>query len=324
MDPRWWRLEPVLASTGQPPADQRGWATEYKWDGQRSRALIHRDGRVELLSRNNNVITASFPELSRLGELLSGREGVLDGEIVASRSGRPDFAQLQKRMHLQRPSPRTLEAVSISYMVFDLLDLDGDDLTRVDYRTRRSVLASLSLSSGAPVVQVPPHYEDLAVDKMLIIAAEHGLEGVIVKHLTSTYRPGRSKSWIKVPFTRTTEAVIGGWQPGRGQLAGTVGALLLGAHTTDGRLAYLGHVSSGLTHAQRRVLADGLPDLEIRQCPFTPPPPAEHTRSARWVDPLVVVDVAYREITRDGRLRAPSWRGIRSDIEPEQVVVPNQ
>lgn len=325
MDPRFWRIEPMLATTGEPPSDQRGWGTEYKWDGQRARALVQADARVEVLSRNNNPISASFPELNVLGELADGRECVLDGEIVCLRGGRPDFAQLQRRMHLRNPSQRLLRAAPASYMVFDLLWLDTDDLTAMPYRTRRDLLASLGFSAGAPTVQVPPHYEDLAIEELLVIAEQHGLEGVIAKRLNAPYRPGRSPSWVKIPFTHTTEALIGGWQPGRGSLTGTAGALLIGAYTPDRQhLAYLGRVSSGLTHAQRRVLADGLPELEITECPFIPAPPVEQARGVRWVQPLMVVDVAYRELTKEGRLRAPVWRGVRGDRDVAEITLPTR
>lgn len=277
---------------------------------------------MHLLSRNNNPLAPSFPELAALGELLGGRECVLDGEIVCLVDGRPDFGALQKRMHLQRPSQHLLARLPATYIAFDLLELDGDDLTGLDYRTRRGLLASLGLSSG--VVQVPPHYEDLSIAQLLDTAEQHGLEGVLAKRLASQYRPGRSPEWIKIPLRRACDAVIGGWQPGRRSLSGTVGALLLGAHTEDHRLAFLGHVASGLTRAHRAALDEGLPPLETPECPFTPPPPVEHARGARWVQPLVVVEVNYRELTRDGRLRAPSWRGIRTDIDADQVVPPQR
>lgn len=312
----------MLAVAGDPPAQQRGWAVEFKYDGLRARALRFSDGSMDLVSRNGNPLLSSFPELAVLREVAGQRSLVLDGEIVCLRSGRPDFAALQTRMHVQRPSEHLQRVSPASYIAFDLIALDGDTLTGLDYRTRRDLLASLGLSAAAPTVQVPPHYEDLSIEQMLTISAENGLEGVVVKRLASRYQSGRSNDWRKIPLKRTTEALVGGWLPGRGALSGTVGALLIGAYTPDGRLAFLGSVSSGLTNAQRRALTAGLPELSRPDSPFAAPLPDVERRTARWVEPLLVVDVAYRELTKGGRLRHPSFRGVRADREPDEVVVP--
>lgn len=322
MDPRWWRMEPMLAALGSPPADLRGWALEFKWDGLRALCLALADGHVELLSRSGQRLTSGFPDLADIGKPLSGREAVLDGEIVVLRAGQPDFAALQQRMNLTHPSTTRVRANPATYMAFDLLALDGEDLTGQPYRTRRELLATLTLTG--PRLQVPPHYEDLSAAQLLRIADEHGLEGIVAKRLDASYRSGRSRSWIKIPIRRTLEALVGGWQPGGGSLAGTVGTLLLGAWTDDGRLAYLGHVASGLTRAQRATLADGLPELEIAECPFDPMPPPEHAHNARWVTPGLVVEVAYKELTRTGKLRAPSWRGVRTDLDPDNITLPKR
>jgi bifunctional non-homologous end joining protein LigD len=311
----------MLAVAGQPPADERGWAYEFKYDGLRARALIDATG-VELISRNGNVLTCSYPELAVLAGLAAGRELVLDGEIVSlSATGRPDFGQLQTRMNISRPSDALVATTPVSYIVFDVLALDGQDLTGEAYETRRTVLASLALSRP-PVVQVPPHYADLAAEQLLDIAVDHGLEGLVAKRLDSRYRPGRSKDWITIPLRRTCETIIGGWQPGSGRHTGTVGALLLGAHDHDGLLVYLGHVGSGLTDRLRDAMRDGFAQIEIPRSPFHTPAAPDHARGAHWLRPVLVAEINYREITTDHQLRHPSWRGLRTDIHPDQVTLP--
>jgi bifunctional non-homologous end joining protein LigD len=313
----------MLAVAGEPPADERGWAYEFKYDGLRARAIVDADG-VDLVSRNGNVLTRSYPELAVLSELAAGRELVLDGEIVSlSRTGRPDFGQLQDRMHHRLPSAALIAATPVSYIAFDLLALDGQDLTGEPYETRRTVLASLALSRP-PAVQVPPHYADLSAEQLLGIAVDHGLEGLVAKRLASRYRPGRSKDWIKIPLRRTCETIIGGWQPGTGRHAGTVGALLLGAHDHDGRLVYLGHVGSGLTDQLRDAMREGFAQIEIRRSPFDSPVAPDRARGAHWLRPVLVAEVNYREITTDHQLRHPSWRGLRTDIDPDQVTIPSR
>lgn len=317
MDPRWRQRQPMLATLGSPPADLQGWALEFKWDGIRALCLLDSAGRVELYGRSGTRLTDSFPDLAEIAAPLDGREAVLDGEIVVLRSGRPDFAALQQRMHIARPNPARVRANPAGYLAFDLLALDGDDLTDRPYRVRREMLTELPLSGSR--VQVPPNFEDLSVEQLLAISEQHGLEGVVAKRLDSHYREGRTRNWIKIPMRRTVETLVGGWQTGRGSLTDTVATLLLGAWADDGRLTYLGHVASGLTRADRVALDEGLPPLEVADCPFDPMPPPEHTRGARWVTPVLVVEVLYKEFTAGGRLRAPAWRGVRPDRDPDEV-----
>ena len=313
----------MLAVAGDPPVGA-GWAVEFKHDGQRALASVT-PGELHIVSRNGNPLNASYPELGVLTEAAQGRAIVLDGEIVALRAGRPDFAALQSRMHRQRPSPALVANVPCSYIVFDVLALDGQNLTAVSYADRRGVLASLDLTRP-PQIQVPPHYTDLGVDVLLPIAAEHGLEGVIAKRLASRYRPGRSSEWVKVPLRRTGDVVLGGWVPGTGRWDRVVGSLLCGMHDQEGHLVYVGRVGTGLKTRDRDVLATGLAELELEHSPFTPPVPHSDARGARWVQPDVVAEIDYRELTVSPsgrpRLRHPSWRGLRTDIVAAQVRLP--
>lgn len=128
--------------------------------------------------------------------------------------------------------------------------------------------------------------------------------------------------WIKKPLVRTQEAIIGGWQPGDGRRSGTVGSLLLGAHDERGRLRFIGHVGSGFTEAALTGLLDRLTPLARRGSPFDEPVPREHARTARWVEPRLVGEIAFRAWTRDRRLRQPSWRGLRPDKDPADILLP--
>lgn len=208
----------------------------------------------------------------------------------------------------------------VVYYVFDLLHLDGEDLTRVSYTGRREMLAGLALDGRS--VKVPPWFADVQGATIQATAAQHGLEGVVAKRAGSRYEPGkRSRSWIKTPLRRTTEAVIGGWAPGQGRRAATIGALLLGVPTKDG-LGFIGNVGTGFTDAMLADLLDRLTTLTRAASPFDEAVPREFARHAHWVAPEIVGEVEYRTISRDGRLRHPSWRGLRPDKSPSDVTDP--
>ncbi|KOV83506.1 DNA polymerase [Nocardia sp. NRRL S-836] len=310
----------MLATPGTPPQGE-GWAAEFKWDGYRG--VAHCEGRcVRVFSRNDLDFIARFPELNILPELLHHRTAVLDGEIVAlDEKGRPNFELLQQRTkagagvrELRRTRPR------IAYFVFDLLHLDGRSLIDTPYDVRRALLVQLELP-GDHAVQVPPTFMDTDPADVLHVASQYGFEGIVSKRVKSRYEPGRrSPSWVKTPFRYTQEVVIGGWRAGQGNRAGRIGSLLLGAHDEQGRLVYVGHVGTGFG---RDALADLQRRLERQERPTSPfdvEVPREHARDARWVEPVVVGEVEFRQWTVDGRLRHPSWRGLRLDRDPSSVV----
>ena len=311
---------PMLATLGDVPTGS-GWAFEWKWDGQRAIAVI-RGGECRLFSRNGNDVTNSFPELAEaLSGALHAREGVVDGEVVAlDERGRPSFARLQRRMHVQRPAAQLLAAAPVSYFVFDVLEVDGQSTTGLPYLERRAML--VDLVQPGPRVQVPPHQTDVDGRKMLDLAREHGLEGVVAKRVDSTYRPGRrSPAWLKTPLRNNTEVIVIGWVDGAGAARGGVGSLLLGAYDDDRRLVYIGHVGTGFTTDDRRALRQQLAAIERPTSPLATAAPARDVRGAHWVEPLLVGDVEYREYT-GGSLRHPSWKGLRDDKAPDEVDMP--
>jgi bifunctional non-homologous end joining protein LigD len=312
-------ITPMLATLGELPSDDANWAYEMKWDGVR--ALIAVDGgRITITSRNGNDVTVSYPELRGLGEQLGSTQALLDGEIVSfDDAGRPSFERLQQRMHVASASTarRLAESVPAVYLTFDLLHLDGRSLLDVPYTQRRELLDNLELAG--PSWQTPPVFEGDGASA--VQASKHqGLEGVVAKRLESRYTPGRrTRDWVKVKNIQTQEVVIGGWRPGKGRRAGMIGSLLLGLPDEYG-LHYVGQVGTGFTDSALREMATQLQRLARKTSPFSPDVPRADARDARWVRPVLVGEVAFGEWTADDRLRHPSWRGLRPDKSPDDVV----
>jgi bifunctional non-homologous end joining protein LigD len=310
-------LRPMFAvSASHVPRDGDHWSFEMKWDGMRVLAAVE-GGRTTLTTRQGNDATVRFPELRGLGEALGQTEVVLDGEIVAlDERGVPSFEALQPRMHAGSASKaRKLQAERpVVCMLFDLLWLDGHSTCELPYRERRALLERLQLSG--PAWQTPPVSTGHG-EAVLATATELGLEGVVAKRLDSTYQPGRrSDSWRKVKPTAGQELVVGGWLPGKGRLEGRLGSLLVGYHDEHGELRYAGRVGSGIDEVKRRDLATRLAPLARDSAPFVAVPKLP---SPRWVEPELVVEVAFHEWTSAGILRAPRFRGVRADKLASEV-----
>ena len=169
------------------PEPEPAWAAEFKWDGVRAVAYVSA-GRLRLLSRSGRDMTRAYPELADLARQAGSREMVLDGEIAAFTGGRPSFAALQRRMHVAAPAPRLLAAVPVTYLVFDIMDLDGTPLISEPYARRRAILEAQQLAGQQ--VHVPPSFPG-GGKAVLAVSIRDGLEGVVVKRLDSPYRPGR-------------------------------------------------------------------------------------------------------------------------------------
>jgi bifunctional non-homologous end joining protein LigD len=301
------------------PRDADNYGYEFKWDGVRAVVYVE-GGRPKVLSRNDRDVTGSYPELRAMAEAMGSTQAVLDGEIVAlDKDGRPSFESLQARMHVTNPAQvkRLVTQVPVTYLVFDVLHLDGRSLLDMPYVERRSILESLNLSG--PSWQTPPHFEGDG-ESVLEASKAQGLEGVLAKRMDSKYYVGkRSDCWLKVKNLRTQEVVIGGWKPGEGRRAGAIGSLLLGVTGPNG-LEFAGHVGTGFTDKMLRDLEADLAPLARDDSPFGTPVPREHARTARWVEPVIVGEVVFSEWTREGRLRHPAWRGLRPDKSADEVV----
>lgn len=313
-------LVPMKATTGELPVGE-GWTYEVKWDGMR--ALCFVDGaQLRVQSYNERDVTVSWPELVGLPDALPAGTALLDGELVATDDeGRPDFGLLQQRMHVTDPAEagRRSSEVPVAYVVFDLLHLDGHDLTALPLTDRRRLLDQV-LEPG-PRWRCSPLHDDGPA--LLAAATERGLEGVVAKRLDSRYEPGkRTRSWLKVKVRRRQEMVVGGWLPGEGNRTGRIGALLVGYHDVpgDGPLRFAGRVGTGFREAELQRLAGLFDDLVTDECPFDPPPPrADLVRGATWLRPELVAELAFGEWTGDGRLRHPSYLGLRSDKPAREV-----
>jgi len=312
------RIVPMQARMGDLPGGDGGWAYEMKWDGVRALAYIE-NRRVRLLSRTGQDITGSYPELAGLGAAVGRRQAVLDGEIVAMGGDSwPDFERLQQRMHA-RPAmvARLAESVPVTYLAFDLLHLDGRPLLDEPYQARRALLDELALQG--PSWQTPPSFTGEAGADVQAVSRQHGLEGIVAKRLASRYEPGkRTGSWLKIKNLHEQEVVVGGWKPGEGKRAGVFGSLLIGVQDTGG-LEYAGHVGTGFSDQALDMLWQRLIPLRRATSPFASEVPPEHARRAVWVDPVLVIDVSFTVWTQAGRMRAPSYRGLRTDKDPAEV-----
>lgn len=310
-------LSPMLASPGRPPDyDLDRWGVEMKWDGVRALAFCE-NGWTRLRSRTGKDITATYPELAGLGRPIGRLQALLDGEIVAfGADGRPDFEALQPRMHVSSgaQAARLAETVPVTFVAFDVLQLDGRPILTLPYASRRSLLEDLSLLS-------PPYFPGLDLEAVREASVAQGLEGVVAKRLDSVYEPGiRAASWLKIKNQRRQEVVVAGWKPGKGNREGLIGSLIVGVYSSLGQLVYCGHVGTGFTDKTLRMLTDLLRPLRVADCPFDGPVPPEYTRAAVWASPRLVVEVSFDRWTRAGRMRAPAYRGLRDDKDPADVV----
>jgi bifunctional non-homologous end joining protein LigD len=310
---------PMKARLSTLPGGDEGWAVEIKWDGVRAIAYC-RPGRLQLQSRNLNDITRQYPEVRRLSRALGAREAVLDGELVAfDAEGRPSFERLQQRIH-QTSEPtirRRMKSHPVTYVIFDLLYLDGRDLMGEPYRERRRSLEELELDGQS---WQTPAYSTGRAAELLEASRLQGLEGLVLKRLDSGYQPGkRTGAWIKVKNVARQEMVIGGWLPGEGRRR-RLGAILVGYHAREGDegLRFAGKVGTGFSERELDELLERLRALERETSPFEGRQPP---RAARFVEPELVAEVEYGELTREGMLRHPRFKGLRDDKPAREVVL---
>ena len=313
------RLLPMLAGAEGVPADPAAYQLEPKLDGQRVMAAVDPAAGVVLTNRRGGDITATYPELAGLAGSLAPHAAVLDGEVVAfDEQGRTSFQRLQRRMHVARPSSRLLAETPVVLVVFDLLWLDGEALVDRPQAERRRLLDALGIKGPgwqtAPVLDASPA-------ELLEACRTLGLEGFMAKRLDAPYAVGRrSAAWSKVKCGRRRDFVVGGWSAGQGARRERIGSLALGCFDLSEeeaersgrrpRLFYVGQAGSGLSGEMIDQLESLFARIGTPEPPFVNRPPLR----LGYVRPMLVVEVAYTEVTEAGTLRQPSIKGFRTDV----------
>ena len=300
-------LAPMLSTEGSvAKLKKTQWAFEGKWDGYR--VLVDADhGKLVVRSRRGRDVTDEYPQFKAIAADLADHHVILDGEAVAlDATGVPSFGEMQNRARSTR----------VEFWAFDILHLDGRSLLRAKYSDRRRLLEALGDGGG---VIVPPALQGDGAEA-LEHAREQRWEGVIAKKRDSTYQPGRrSASWVKDKIWNTQEVVIGGWRRGEGGRSSGIGALMLGI-PAEGGLQFVGRVGTGFTDKALKSLKDTLKPLETDESPFNARLSTPDAKGVTFVRPELVGEVRYSERTSDDRLRQPSWRGLRPDKTPDEVV----
>jgi bifunctional non-homologous end joining protein LigD len=311
---------PMLADGGWKAFDDPRWWFEPKLDGIRSVTYLSTD-LTRLVTRTGRDVTPQYPEIHMVHELVNQVNAVLDAEIVAfDEEGRNSFEALQQRMNLsnEREIKRIAQKIPVALVAFDLLWLDGNDVTGLALEERRELLGDIVEEDHR--LQLVTHVQ--GDGKRFARAAEGlGLEGVVAKKLGSRYQPGRrSPEWRKIKLTNTQDCVILGWTPGQGGRAGTFGALLVGAYH-DGKLLWIGQVGTGFTQKALERLMAALEPLR-RTTPAGDDPDLGTVPGAMFTEPALVCEVEYLEITKStNKMRAPSFKGLREDKAPEDCVL---
>ena len=312
------RIDPMKARTGRLPRDDDAWGYEIKWDGIRTVAFCD-VGHIALQGRNFTRLHAPLPGDPRRW----GGRSAATGRCSTARSwpststGKPSFERLQARMHLASDSAvrRRMKDIPVTYVAFDLLWLDGHSTFALPYEERRALLEQLELEG--PSWRTPAYHRGDGA-ALLEASRAQGLEGIVAKRLDSPYEPGRrSSGWIKVKNVFRQELVIGGYTPGEGGRSASIGALAVGYHR-DGELRLRGQGGHGLHPVDARHCSSA----SSSPCGPTTSPFAgrQPPRGTLFVEPRLVAEVEFREWTRSGTLRAPSFKGLRDDVDPQDVV----
>ncbi len=308
-------VSPMLATLIDQPFDEAGWSYEIKWDGYRALAYL-RKGKVELRSRNNKSFEKYYPVYDALKEWKI--DAIVDGELVVlNEKGQSSFNQLQNW--------RSEADGSLVYYVFDLLWLEGRDLTGLPLTERRALLQSVVPAEG--LIRYSESF-DTGGKEFFATAQRLGLEGIMAKKTNSYYSPGiRTREWLKIKTVSRQEVVIGGYTRNEGTPK-QFSALLVGVFE-KGKLQYTGKIGTGFTEEMQRDMMKQFKPLIQKKCPFDTEPdinkpsrfrPDPLESKAVWLKPVLVGEVAFREMTEDGVMRHPSFQGMREDKDAGDVV----
>ncbi|MGP1309535.1 MAG: DNA ligase D [Phycisphaerales bacterium] len=307
--PRIPEYRPQLCTLAANAPSGEGWLHEIKLDGYRLLARRTAKG-VRLDTRTGKDWTARFPPIADAVAALGCESCVLDGEAtIVDDDGRTSFQQLQNAIKARRFD-------RLVYFVFDLLYIDGHDLTRSPLIERKAALEALF--AGAPHALRLSEYLEGDGSDVLSNACDLGLEGIVSKRADAAYEQSRSRSWLKIKCTKRQEFVVVGWTPPSGSRK-HFGSLLLAAHDDEGRLVYTGKVGTGFTSRTLKDMAARMASLERKTSPLEGLPEPAERKGARWITPRLVAEIEFTEWTQDGRLRHPSFQGLREDKPPKDV-----
>jgi bifunctional non-homologous end joining protein LigD len=288
------------------------WLLERKLDGERCVARTT-GGETRLESRTGRELTGTYPEVAAAVSAQSHENLLLDGEVVAYDGDQTSFSRLQQRLGVSRPSPQHVAAFPVVYCVFDLLEIDGDDIRALSLRERRERLTAAIRQGDALQITEAWHGDS---ETRFEHACRSGWEGLIAKRADAPYVAGRSKDWLKLKCVWEQELVVGGFTEPAGSRT-DFGALLVG-YFEDGCLRYAGKVGTGYTAATLRDLGGRLRALETAESPFADA--RRIPRGTHWVRPELVTQIGFAEWTNDGLLRQPRFLGLRDDKAPNEVV----
>jgi len=316
----------MLAMSADEAFDGPEWLFEIKWDGYRAVAFVE-NGKIRLVSRNQNELTARYPELKDLPQLVKAKTAILDGEVVAlDEQGRASFSLMQQRTGFRSGGRRAASNadVPVLYYAFDLLYLDGYDWRRVPLEERKKKLASLLVVGDA--LRYSDHYEQQG-KALFEIARQKGLEGILAKKRASLYQERRSSEWLKIKIKHRLECVIGGYTEPEGSRA-HFGSIVLGLYDKQSRLIHVGQAGSGFDQASLDEVWKLLKKRETRQKPFYGE--VEALRNVTWATPELVAEIEYAEWTggvsagSGPKLRAPVFLGLRDDKDPKDCLLDEQ
>ncbi len=317
------QIHPMLATSVDKPFDNPDWLFEIKWDGYRAVAFIQ-NGKVRLVSRNQNDLTAQYPELHDLPRFVQAEAAVLDGEIVAlDEDGRSSFSLMQQRTGIRSGGRRgpAQPGIPVLYYVFDLLYLDGYDLRRVPLEQRKQTLQQI-VSPGGPL-RYSEHFPQGV--QLFEAARQKSLEGILAKRRSSMYEERRSGEWQKIKITQTIDCVVGGYTDPEGTRQ-HFGSLVLGLYDKKKRLIHVGQAGTGFDQKTLLEISKLLKKREAKRNPFYGDVDAAHVH---WVKPELVAEIKFTEWTHETaegglKLRAPVYLGLRNDKAPEDCTFADQ